>query len=88
MGSSRSDDRICGTAKRAVLLVEPDYLKRPAAQRGPVMISRDDAFAKGFRLAWRNIPIAALLVLLAVTLYELGGWGTIAAIIMVVGMSS
>jgi len=52
------------------------------------MISRDDAFAKGFRLAWRNIPIAALLVLLAVTLYELGGWGTIAAIIMVVGMSS
>lgn len=52
------------------------------------MMSVDDAFAQGFRLAWRNCHIIALLVLLAVTLYELAGWGAIAAIIMVVGMSS
>jgi hypothetical protein len=51
-------------------------------------MTRDEAFAQGFRLAWRNVHIIGLVVLLLVTIYELGGWGAIAAIIMVVGMSS
>ena len=28
------------------------------------MISRDEAFAQGFRLAWRNVPLAMLVVVL------------------------
>lgn len=28
------------------------------------MMSADDAFAKGFRLAWRNVPLITLLVVL------------------------
>jgi hypothetical protein len=51
-------------------------------------MTRDEAIAYGFRLAWRNVHIIGLLVLLLVTIYELGGLGAIAAIIMVVGMSS
>lgn len=51
-------------------------------------MTRDNAIAQGFRLAWRNVHIIGLLVLLLVTIYELGGLGAIAAIIMVVGMSS
>ena len=29
------------------------------------MISRDEAFAQGFRLAWRNVPLTMIVIVLS-----------------------
>jgi hypothetical protein len=40
-----------------------------------IMISRDDAIAHGFRLAWRWVPISALVVVLGfIAIAALGYW--------------